>query len=636
MKFRVDIEGLRAVAIISVVLYHMRIGFAYGGFVGVDVFFVISGYLITKIIANHLESDNFRLIDFYKRRIARLFPALFVMLAIVTILAVFVLPPTRLQAYASTLSSAALFVSNIRLWQQSSYFEYITDSRLLLHTWSLSIEEQFYIVLPLVLIAIHRWGKSRYGFYLAVLALLSFWLNIRFMAKDETLAFFMGPPRAFELLIGALLATRFAGPTLPRSLREVIGLSGAAAILFAICTFDDDVAFPGFYALIPCLGTAAVIYAGTAGPTVVSSVLSWRPLRFIGAISYSLYLWHWPLLGLLRTYYFGIPPYGAVALTVALSFGLAVLSWKYVERPFLVGNGAPRRIFAKAAFASLCAVIVGVYGVRAAGLPWRYSPEALKMFATNKNFSPTRQSCFRTRLHPLTYDQSCIYGEGSDLGKIAVWGDSHAAELAYQLGQIAGDRARFVELSFANCPPALNYHLPLRPECAIHNQNILSGVLKDKNVKYVVLTAWYLRHAQRENFWHGLDAMVATLEAAGKQVVMVYPYPTFPASIPETLANKLQRGAPLVSSGMTREQFRQESAGELSHLNAIVSRHHVLVGHSEDVICPNGFCSVFTGEQVLYLDNSHLSLAGAKLIAAKVIALVEGKPPIQNVLSPHR
>lgn len=621
--FRADIEGLRAIAIIPVLLYHAHSGLAPGGYVGVDIFFVISGYLIAGMVLGGFADGSFSLADFYRRRIRRIFPALFAMLAGVTALAPFVLSPPALQKYAGSLVAMALFLSNFRFWTQTSYFQVSAGAEPLLHTWSLSVEAQFYLVFPLLLLAIRRWAGGRYGHVLLALAAASFALNLHLVPLRMTTAFFLLPPRAFELLIGALLATGIVPPLATPLLRQVTAAFGVAAIAVAVALFNDHLIFPGYFALLPCLGAAALIHAGSSGTNTCSQLLASPPLRFIGTISYALYLWHWPLLSLLDAASLGRPSPAAIAAVLAASCVLAVLSLNLVERPFRAAGRQHHPVFVKSAILVAGTAAIGVAGVLDHGLPWRYPPAAQRLFTAEHDHSETRQVCMNTRLAILPYDQRCVFGAGAALGRIAVWGDSHGVELAEELGHSAGDRATVVELTAVSCPPSLGYRLPVRPQCVGQNEATAAALAADQRVRYVVLTAYFQLYAASPAFWAGLDRAVARLQTAGKTVILVYPYVNFPAQLPEILGQVWGHGYAPERYGVAVTAFRRDAAAQFSALDALVARRGVVAIPTDDLLCPDGICAGYADGQVLYFDDNHLSRAGAALVARRVAAQIE-------------
>ena len=293
LSYRPDIDGLRAIAVLAVLFFHADLGFVPGGYVGVDVFFVISGFLITRLIVGEINEDNFSLMRFYERRIRRLFPALFLVLFVSLVAGALILLPQDFTYMSRNTFGAAAFVSNIAYWTQTGYFEGDAKVRVLLHTWSLAVEEQVYIIYPIILMVILRKWALHIKSILLCLAGLSFVACVWMTGIDQSTAFYLMPFRAWEFLIGALLAVGLFKAPESKQTATFAGIAGLALLIATFAIFDDLTVFPGAAALIPCLGTALLIWAGK--DVLTGRILSVAPMQFVGKISYSVYLWHWPL-----------------------------------------------------------------------------------------------------------------------------------------------------------------------------------------------------------------------------------------------------------------------------------------------------------------------------------------------------
>src|SRR5579863_5540660 len=298
-KYRPDVDGLRALAVLSVLFFHTGFAPFRGGFVGVDIFYVISGYLITSILLKDLTEGKFSIVAFYERRMRRIFPALFTVLLFAIAAGTVLFDPEEMKIFGKALVTTTLFVSNLYYWHSArplGYFDKAVSSQALLHTWSLSVEEQFYLFFPVTLFLLYRWTKGKVKVWLVALAAVSFAMNIWATQHKPVVAFYWIMPRAWELLAGALLAVKALPPLVNRLARELAGLFGLGMILVAVNLSIREASFPGYIVLLPCLGTFLVIYAGEGGQCLARTLLSFRPLVFIGVISYSLYLWHWPII----------------------------------------------------------------------------------------------------------------------------------------------------------------------------------------------------------------------------------------------------------------------------------------------------------------------------------------------------
>jgi len=394
VKYRPDIDGLRAVAILSVMAFHIWPWRVSGGFIGVDVFFVISGYLISSILFSEIASHRFSILAFYERRIRRIFPALFAMLIIVSVVITFFLLPNELIDYAKSAITATTSSSNFYFWRHSGYFD-APMSKPLLHTWSLAVEEQFYLTFPVFLLLTRRFSSRFLKHAVILLFFASLAASIVVVRSSPNTAFYMPYTRAWELLLGTLVALRFF-PRLPQPwLRNLVTVAGMGLIAYSALRYLPQTPFPGFAALAPCVGSALIIGAGESGTTLIGRVLSWRPVVFIGLISYSLYLWHWPVV-ILSDLGLSINLSGALSgnplalwlqrssllARFAISLLLAILSWRFVEGPFR--RSSSWRIERRPLFAFSAAVMVALIALSgmvifANGFPGRFPSRAVQV-----------------------------------------------------------------------------------------------------------------------------------------------------------------------------------------------------------------------------------------------------------------
>ena len=571
MKFRADIEGLRALAIVPVVLYHAYKASAPGGFIGVDVFFVISGYLITGIIVSELKSGEFSLSKFYKRRVSRIFPALFFMLLVTCMLAPITLAPAALAEFGRTLAATVLFSSNWQFMQLSNYFDIAANLKPLLHTWSLAVEEQFYVVFPLFLIAVFRWSRGRLLHWLVALTVLALFKSLWAFHRAPLAAFYLAPNRAIELLIGALPAV-YALPRLrPRWRRELATGTGLLLILGCVIGYDDMTPFPGWHALVPCVGAALIIYGGRDGESTVRSMLTYAPVRYIGVISYALYLWHWPLLVFARHLELGDPSGEVVMGAVAAAFLLAAFSARFIERPFRRAAPTARApvVFAVGAACVAGAAALGVATVLSHGLPQRFSAPALTMFEFSSHFNPRRPQCHGSRSAPIRYEDACRYGAAGAVPSMAVWGDSYGAELAMGLGEAAAARGEAVlQLTSSACPPALGYSPRFEPDCGAYTEATLHHVIADDRISEVVLVANYQQYLGENwpSLTAGLGRTISALQVAGKRVTLQAPVPNFHYPVPDALGEMVFRHRAPSAYGVDKQEYLQINAKPLAAL----------------------------------------------------------------------
>lgn len=518
IRYRADIDGLRALAVIPVVLFHAGLSTFSGGFIGVDVFFVISGYVISLSLLSDVRANKFSILNFYERRVRRIFPALFATLLVTYVYACFVFLPSHLKDLSESLVAATLFFSNIYFWKDSGYFAADAVYRPLLHTWSLSVEEQFYIFMPIAIYLIARWFKSRWLLILMPVLLLSLGLSIVATETAPTANFYLLPTRAWELLMGAVLALSPPPPIRHRFFREGLAAIGLALIAAPVFLFDEATPFPGINAFYPCLGTAIIIYCGIHERTLVGNVLSVKPLVGIGLISYSLYLVHWPLVVFVSYQNLAHPAGWQVVAIVAASLLLAILSWRYVEQPFRQRRPwlTRRRLLTGGVAAMAVIAAIGAVGVAAKGFPARFPDFTEVQIAGHKEWRPGRCFLLGDPDHRRWKSEACTLTSGGP-HRMLLWGDSFAAQ--YVPGIVANaDRidATVYQYTGAGCPPILSYKSYARPRCTDFNANALD-IIRQEKIDTVVLAARWTDQQSR-----GLGELKSTLEQLAELGVDVY------------------------------------------------------------------------------------------------------------------
>jgi len=612
---RSDIQGLRAVAVLGVIAFHAFGSVLPGGFVGVDVFFVLSGFLITGILMRELDQGRFSLGGFYRRRISRLFPALFVMLAFTLAVGFVVLAPRTFQELSLTTFFTTLFTSNLAFIRISGYFDADASLRPLLHTWSLGVEEQFYLLFPPLLWALHRFARRLLWPVLFVLAGVSLFKAQQYLGADPTKAFYHPFCRAVELLVGALAygASRRWTPT--GLTRQALSWGGLFGIAGSMILLKDGVPFPGAWALPACLGTAAMLLAQGGMP---NRWLEAKPLVVVGDMSYSLYLWHWPLLvyGHLA---FGLSAW-VTAVAVVLSFVMAWLSRRYVEEPFLDGRRRwPVWWMALGAMATTIGVCLVIYLTD--GLPKRFNAPEQAMFAAAEDHNPDRDRCHKRSRGTLPYAQTCIYGDTSAPPVAAVWADSVGAELGMVYGQALGERGLSVRsITASGCPAQMR---DPNPGCQAHNAQILAGLTGEADIRTVVLIANYLGYEEEPQSQMPdslLDAALA-LKRAGKQVIIVGPLPQFDFDPPSEAGLALRFGRDPREIGLATARYDRDNGAILDRLQAFGRANAIPVIAPRDLFCDAQMCRVYDpAEGVLFFDSVHPSLIGARRIVEAVLA----------------
>jgi peptidoglycan/LPS O-acetylase OafA/YrhL len=615
---RTDIQGLRAIAVLSVVIFHAMGDVLPGGFVGVDIFFVISGYLISGILMDEMERSRFSLGGFYERRIRRLFPALFVMLATVMVAGLVLLPPWQMAELGHTGFSTIFFVSNFDLFSMSGYFDSEAQARPLLHTWSLAVEEQFYLLFPLVLLGLMHVARRQLRVILFVGALGSLALSLWTLQHNAAAAFYLAPFRGYELMMGALLARLPFPLRAPGWLRDAVSVAGLVMIAASLFLINGETAFPGLAALMPCAGAALVLFAGAGGASLGGKLISNRLTAFFGGISYSLYLWHWPVLVLGRAVLLAAPtPVQTVAM-IGLAVMLATASRRWIEQPFLRSRGARTTVFALGGAAMMLGAMATGATVMAQGLPSRFGHAAEKMFAAREDFNPRRPECHHYLNAITPYANNCAFGSTGATPSAAMWSDSHGAELVAALGeQMAPAGGAILEITSSACPPAIGYVSMAYPLCSAQNDVTLQGLLKDARISTVYLAAFYSGYARAD--WPaiaiGLAQSVGALTHAGKHVVLIYPIPVFSHDVPTALGVMAQRGEDAAGYSVAWADFAIANRAAFDLLDGLRAKFGVDAIHPEQALCHDGRC--FAYDQTsgpLYFNRDHMSLAGARLL----------------------
>lgn len=607
LTYRADIDGLRALAVIPVVLFHVGVPGFSGGYVGVDLFFVISGYLISSVLLRDFELGNFSIINFYERRIRRIFPALFAILIFVSFASPFFLLPSELRSLPKEILGTLFFVANIVFWRASGYFSGNADEKPLLHMWSLGVEEQFYILAPIVLFIIFRYARPFLKPIVLVLLVLSFGLSVAITPTAPSPAFYLMPTRAWELLAGAMLSFStpvFRGSVIP----NILATLGISLLLAAIFLFDKNTLFPGYMAAIPVIGAVLIIQNGAN--SIVGRMLSHRIFVGIGLISYSLYLWHWPVVVYFRDLRWLELPAGMFGASL-LSIICAWLSWKYIERPFRDRMVWPaRKLFSAAAFGAV--TVIGLAGFLALmdGWPSRWPNEAVRFDLARQDVSPMRSKCHFGEGVP-TPDRFCRLG--GENPNVAVWSDSHGVELAYA---IARSGMPVMQITYSSCPPARDFLVATRPSCIEHNRETLEFIINNNAIKTVILAANYKGYygSAPNEFWRSMLITIEDLKNSGKTVVVLQDAPVTGEDIPSLLASG-ERG--------TFAQPADDLMQEIASPNAIILP-------VADWLCPDHKCPLMIDGMPLLFDSGHLSQTAANSVAPKIHDAIDALGAVGN------
>ncbi len=663
MSHRKDIDGLRSVAVLSVLGYHCGIGAMSGGFVGVDVFFVISGYLICGLIVRDLDRERFSIARFYERRCKRILPALFVVLLFCIIASLVICSPYEARQVGQSIMAAASSTSNVLFYRQGNYFEGTGRSNPLLMTWSLAVEEQFYIAFPLLMLLLYKKGKKRLFGVLSVLCLLSLLTSIYMEFHHAEFNFYLPFTRAWELGAGVLLAFYEAHakrPVLTKGVQNVLSALGLVLIVGSVCMYTPGIRFPGYEAIPPVLGSVLML-ASPRG--LANRVLALSPFVWVGLISYSLYLWHWPLL----SFFALIVPAPASAINLMFLMGcafvLATLSYFLVEQPFRkrVAPTSAGLIFRYASCSAaflLAASMIYFSG----GVPGR----ARQLAATERSLDLDRPHTCLTMLDTRpNLEPGCVPPAGAG-ATIALLGDSHAEALQPALEEYAEAHGeQLLIMAMPSCPPLQGVtrfvaDAPLfAMNCARFNEETVRLVSVRNDVKYVLLTgSWPM--VQEDVFlpadfhgdWRassddqhvtyllqGLEAEVRSLEAAGKHVIVVDDNPSLRlnplarlryADLPvrREIVN-LFMGHPIedaLAHSVARAQTVNPAAEDvrLRLLSLTRTDPQLTVIDTKSIFCDETACALSDGENLFYTDANHISHFGEQRVVERIDLAVRG------------
>lgn len=637
VKYRPDIDGLRAVAILSVMAFHIWPWRVSGGFIGVDVFFVISGYLISSILFAEIVSSRFSVLAFYERRIRRIFPALFAMLIVFSAVISFFLLPNELIDYAKSVIAATTSTSNFYFWRHSGYFE-APMSKPLLHTWSLAVEEQFYLTFPVFLLLMRRFLPRFLKHAVVLLFFVSLAASIVVVWFDPNTAFYMPYTRAWELLLGTLVSLGFF-PRLPNAwLRNAVTLAGMGLIAYSALRYLPGTPFPGLAALAPCVGSALIIGAGASGRTLVGRALSSRPAVFIGLISYSLYLWHWPVV-IMNDLGLSLNLNGALAgnpLAVWLqrstlltkfmiSMILAILSWRFVERPFR--SRSSRRIERQPLFAFSAAVMVAlvalsVVAISAGGFPSRFPSRAVQIASFRlppDSLIGQLGDCAITESNQTTVflDSHCLRIDPSKETYL-LFGDSHAYSLWNGL-EASLPNSNVLLAAAWGCTTSIHrdtYREHLGEVSRICGE--MMNFIFEKYLSEHTIQALLVSYRWKPKDLDGLASVVTWAKTHGIRVVLFGPVAEYDAPLPRLLAYSIAWNKPK----LPQQHLAPYSAVMDSEMqNLAENTWHVDYVSLFQATCASDRCLEYADDKneiPMLKDGDHLSEEGSKFLVRRL------------------
>jgi peptidoglycan/LPS O-acetylase OafA/YrhL len=650
-----NIDGLRAVAVLGVLTFHALPRLLPGGFLGVDVFFVISGYLITGILHREMTEGTFSLARFYERRARRILPALILVCLATTVAGWFVLLPDAFEKYGQSLVAVGVFGANYFFLKSSGYFDGASHEKPLLHTWSLGVEEQFYVAWPLLMLAmLALFGTARARLLAIGLVLLASLAYSEFLVRvNENAAFFSTFSRAWQLAAGALLALSPARTLLSRTAhgREIASIAGLALIAAAFVLLSEDSSLPGIAALVPTVGAALVIMAGAS--SLGGRILSASALVRIGLVSYPLYLWHWPILALHR-YQTGAPPEpGTAVLVLGASYLLAEFTYRFIERPIRSPAqrlpGTTRRVLVSSAAALSACIVVGAALKATKGWPARLDGETRAVYETLNQSNPRRQHC-DGHDNAFRNDAACNFGVAKPQNAsfdLVVFGDSNADHWVPMLEDYARrNNLSGRQVTQSACGPVLGSDHPQfsrsrNQDCATYHQTVVDFLERNPGTKIVVVAGHWSAYdtklgrnrvdlgkvaeaaankaAEPGTLKWFVAATVAHIRSKGPEVLVIGSIPHLPHFAARCVAEGLKTGAGTGHCGIKRAEADSQikASTEIFEELAAASDGVFLLKPAE-LICSKAECDPVLDGTLLYRDLGHLNASGARLLGRRM------------------
>ena len=639
MKYRKEIDGLRALAVLPVILFHAGFTTFSGGFVGVDIFLVISGYLITTIIVAEMEQGSFSLLNFYERRARRILPALFFLLIICTGIAWIWLLPNDMQRFSESLVATSLFSSNILFYKTCGYFCGVELSPLL-HTWSLAVEEQFYIIFPIFLALAWRLGKTKLLLLLSLTCILSLYLATYYSISNSKFNFLMLPTRFWELLVGAMAAiylNNFHHDFFSKKIRETLSFLGCSLIFFSLFWFDKTTPHPSLYTLIPTIGALLIILYGF-NDTLTGKILSTRIIVGIGLISYSTYLWHQPLFAFARHRSIEEPSKNLFISLGLLALIFGYLSWKFVEKPFRNKvNFNRNQIFSFSLIGILIFLVFGLVGHYNQGYPSRFTPELMKTHITRLHETLVKNAGCKLNNGKFNIS-SCLKGNKDIRPNYAVIGDSHGAAITHELDEsFKKSNLSFIPYVRPGCP--LNFYMEDSiagddQKCVLYQRAIQKEVVANNNIQtYILISKRDDPTLDKQNLNEksiiGFESNINSIKeilTLGKRVILIYPTPVQEKMVSDYMSKNL-----LFNNGRL-EMIKTDSNKFHSRIKYFYDRYDSigintnLIRIRADLIFCDSFEKLKCVSQIngvpLYYDSSHLSNDGARLVVNEIMKYI--------------
>ena len=638
LKYRAEIDGLRALAVVPVILFHAGFELFSGGFVGVDVFFVISGYLITTILIEDIEKQRFSLVNFYERRARRILPVLFFVMLVCIPFAWMWMLPNQMKDFSQSLAAVSLFASNVLFWFESGYFDAAAEEKPLLHTWSLAVEEQYYVLFPIFLILAWRFGKNRVFWLIVVMAAISLLLSEWGWRNKATANFYLAPTRAWELFSGSIAAFIVQNNGVKKN--NFLALLGLVAIIFAIFFYDETTPFPSVYALVPVLGVVLlVLYANKE--TFAAKLLSTKVFVGIGLISYSAYLWHQPLFAFARMRLLEQPSVSLMLTLSVLSFALAYMSWRFIEKPFRQKISVSRRsVFIFSLGGLLFFIFIGYQGNANKGYRDRF--DIAEIVYASLIRSEREHECFGKDIIQQA-NWFCDIGSKSSHQNIFVFGDSHALSFLPAIDNaLTQINKGGIFVGTNGCTPFLGIHSlrsdQLENNCNELNRRVFNYVEENAVDTLILVARWtyytdggyegdnfsYIglqetdkrrRELSQLAFEHGLHETLSAYNEIGVNVIVVPQIPQQQLHPLDIYSANSLNGRSLIESSVPRSQHLLLQ----SYVTRLFEAEGVTLFDFTDTLCDEFYCRVGTDNTSFYYDDDHLSLSGSSLLVNSLV-----------------
>lgn len=630
IKYRTEIDGLRAIAVLAVIIYHAFPSLLPGGFVGVDIFFVISGFLITGIIIKELQGGEFSIVRFYERRARRILPALFFVVVVVSPFAYLWLLPSDFDSFLKSIIAVLTFTSNFLFASESGYFAPNVELKPLLHTWTLAVEEQYYIFFPLLLSALWRFGKKASVIIILIISAISIALAQVGSVTSPTNTFYLLHTRAWELLIGSVCAFYYTGGKLAiiENKKAVLSLTGLLMIMASIFFLNKGYPYPSAYTLIPTIGSALILLFATSKNTV-GKLLSIKPVAMLGLISYSAYLWHQPIFALARNRDISEPKTITMVSLIILTLALSYFTWKYIETPFRNKDKFSKKSIFSYSIALtftliICSSLLLFLNIKY-DISGKNELQSVLNYRLRGNLGLSK-SCEKT----FTLAKEC---RTSDQPEIVLWGDSYAMQMAKAITS-SNENAKLIQFTISQCSPVLGYSSAGTvfgaKNCIESNNNVFEYIKNTNSIKTVVLSSPFIQlgrdyvavneddHTVNIDYKQSLVILKQTIEKInklGKKVVVMSPTPESGYDIGQCVKKSIMIGRDPSICNFKSPVRDDESERVIRALDSLSNLANIIMW--QKLICNNGECIAYKDNTIIYRDKGHLSYEGSEYLGKK-------------------